>query len=848
METGSDNKDTFIKKIWITTDSGLVLFDPYKRKLSYRGHNVENNPAIRHFENKKNLLGIRADAFHHLLLFQWFPEKDHPLVHQFDKRTGKHASYHLSQELGIGYHELYGFLQQQNKRMWLYGMPVFAEWKPERKSFVPLHSLTETNTNNAIKFQRVSACTEDKDGNLWLATDNGVFRFHPEEKNFRTYILPTGTNDNIDASISAVSETHDGNIFISTWTAGLHYFNPALQRISLLSKIDAIKNDIKVWNIHQHTKTGKIWFGLQRGEKTLLIYDTLQQSLEWVTDTIFRKKTVRQMIEDHQGNLWFGMYDGRLIKWNAKSSNRNPQTGYQLVFEAGAGITRLYMDARHTIWIGTNGNGLYKLDYTTNKITKHFSTNAKSPYNLYRDIVSDIIQLNDSTLAIATGNIALLNLKNNSIIHLTTSDGLPSHTARSLQVDKKGILWMGMTNGICRSNIEKKIFTLYDRKDGLDYDNFEQSGAYQLKDGTLIFSTSKNFIAFHPSQMVKEGRPPAPVLTSFRLGNQFLLLDSIMGAGVAKLSYDNSSIAIEFGNLRFLGRERLRYYYMLEGLDKNWILANDSKQALYNYIPPGDYLFKVRSENENGEISNKTVTLHIKVVPPFWKTMPFYALMALLFLLFIYAIDRERMKRITTVLHMRSQLGNDLHTDIQTTLSDINVLSAMAKIKADKDTVRSKEYIEQISEKSSTMMESMDDILWSIDPQNDSIQKMLLRIQEYNASLISVYSVPITLLIEGTTNKLALDMQKRHDFLQFYKISIHYLLQLCEMTPINVRFQYKQNRLYLEMNANCIHGKTNSPALIKIKREIENKADTLQAEFGIFEKEQNLSLVLQKNV
>ena len=261
-------KDTFLKKIWITTDSGLVLFDPYKRTLSYRGHNVENNPAIRHFENKKNLLGIRADAFHHLLLFQWFPEKDHPLVHQFDKRTGKHASYHLSKELGIGYHELYGFLQQQNKRMWLYGMPVFAEWQPDRKSFVPLHSLTESNTNNTIKFQRVSACTEDKDGNLWLATDNGVFRFHPEEKNFRTYILPTGTNDNIDASISAISETHDGNIFISTWTAGLHYFNPALQRISLPSKIDAIKNDIKVWNIHQHTKTGKIWFGLTWRENT----------------------------------------------------------------------------------------------------------------------------------------------------------------------------------------------------------------------------------------------------------------------------------------------------------------------------------------------------------------------------------------------------------------------------------------------------------------------------------------------------------------------------------------------------------------------------------------------------
>jgi hypothetical protein len=68
------------------------------------------------------------------------------------------------------------------------------------------------------------------------------------------------------------------------------------------------------------------------------------------------------------------------------------------------------------------------------------------------------------------------------------------------------------------------------------------------------------------------------------------------------------------------------------------------------------------------------------------------------------------------------------------------------------------------------------------------------------------------------------------------------------MTPINVGFQYKQKRLYLEMNAICKHGKTNSPALINMRKEIENKADTLQAEFGIFENEQNFSLILQKNV
>jgi hypothetical protein len=326
-----------------------------------------------------------------------------------------------------------------------------------------------------------------------------------------------------------------------------------------------------------------------------------------------------------------------------------------------------------------------------------------------------------------------------------------------------------------------------------------------------------------------------------------LLLDSILNEKRAVLQYDNSSIAIEFSNLNYLSGSKLRYYYMLEGLDKDWIRADESKQALYNYIPHGNYTFKVKSENEDGISSAHYTSLSIKVIPPFWKTWLFYGMMALLLLIIIFTIDQERMKRIRTVHQMRSQIGNDLHSDIHSTLNDINVLSSMAKMKADKDIIRSKQYIEQISDKSSTMMESMDDILWSIDPQNDSMKKMLLRIQEHNDAIKNTYSTDIVLTADEGMNKMLLNMRDRHEFLLFYKQAIQFCLQQGQQLPIHVVLTNKKGNFQLQVQAKCDNIEHDQNTLKDIKNDMQLRADALSATLEIFYTKKNITIVLQKN-
>ena len=81
---------------------------------------------------------------------------------------------------------------------------------------------------------------------------------------------------------------------------------------------------------------------------------------------------------------------------------------------------------------------------------------------------------------------------------------------------------------------------------------------------------------------------------------------------------------------------------------------------------------------------------------------------------------------------MRGDIAGNLHEEINTALNNINVLSEIAKIKADKEPEQSKNYINEIHSKSHNMIIAMDDMLWSIDPANDSMAKTIDRIKEFS--------------------------------------------------------------------------------------------------------------------
>jgi ligand-binding sensor domain-containing protein len=837
--------DSISKKYWITTDSGLVVYNPAKRSISYRGHNIDNDPVINRYESLRNLLAIRTDLRNNIFFYQWLPQQDQALIHNYNRTTNSGTVYNLKTLLQLGYHELYGFLQQRNGRTWIYGMPVFAEWTTDRKSFLPVTAVYPPSRELGLNFQRVAATFEDVQGNIWLATDDGAYVFNPDAQIFQTYNLPSAnTNNAIDASISSVLHTNSGNIFISSWETGLFNFDTDLQPIPLPKSLAAAQKQAIVWGMHQHSKTGKIWFTLQKGANAVMVYDPTTEQLEWVTDTAFNKRTVRQITEDSQGNLWFGTQGGLLIKWDHNKAVGNPAKGYTVILKANYNINKLYTGPKGYIWVATNGNGLFKIDPVQNKVVRHYTTNTTKDFQLLRNNITDLTLYNDATLVAVAGSVHLINLNTNKVSHLTTANGLPSNTAVSVQRDKEGVLWLGMTGGLCRAYLPNNTYRLYDRKDGISYDNFEQLGAFQLRDGRMLFATPKNFIVFNPSAIAAKV-PAAPIITNFRVANQPLNIDSLMQAKRAVMAYDNSALTIEFSNLNFLRQNKLRYYYKLEGLDKEWKRADAMNQAVYSYIPPGKYTFLVKSENENGEFSQTATAFPIQIKPPFWKTALFYGLLSILLLILLFIVDNERIKRIRSIFQVRERIAVDLHKDFSDTLTDINLLSEMAKRKADKDPGLAKDYIDRISRQSRNMKESMNEMLWSIDPKHDSMEKLLLRMQEYTRNFEDAHKVEVQLKTASTIKTLHLDMRSRYELLQLYKEALNYTVYQFICSPILVTIEYTKPKLDVKMLAQCTETEQEDMLSHQHRKDMQKRADALNATLDIFSDKKTIEVRLQ---
>lgn len=832
--------DRAISKYWITCDSGLVQYDPISRHMNYRGHNKDNDPVIRAFENQLKPERVFVDARGNVIFLHWAYHAGGPTIFKYNRKFARAETLYTHHP---GYHEIGYFAQQKNGRLWIYGLPFFAEWQEHNGVSTFLHVPNEYKHEHSIKFDYMHDVFEDRENNLWLATDNGVFLFNPDAQIFSTFniVRPDGKPP-FDAAVQAMEELKDGRIFVGCWgSGGLTCYDQQFNPLPLPSAFP--KGEISIWDMATNAKTGDLWLTLQAG--SIVVFDPKKNRFQKATPEVFGGSTIRQVDEDTSGNMWFGTQNGRVVKWDHKKANNDPSKGYELVLATGL-VHKIHYDYQGFIWVATLDHGLIKLDAKTNKVVRIFSTKSKEGERLFMDSPRDMTYYNDSTLIVAAGCINIINTRTNKVSFYTTEDGLPSHTTESVEKDGSGIVWIGMTNGICRLNLERRILSFYDRRDGIVYDKFVLAGVKELSDGRLVFFTDHNFLLLDPKKFGQEYMPPKTYITAFKLGGKSLFIDSILKHNKAVLKYNNTSIAISFSALSYLQQQKVHYYYMLEGVDEDWIRTDRPVEVVYNYLQPDNYIFKVKSENADGIINPEITELAIVVRPPVWKTWWFYSLIALLIIGILYLLDKERMKRRRSLQQVRSQIARNLTTEVSTTLNNINVLSEIAKIKADKNIEQSKEFIDQISDKSRYMIEAMDDTLWSIDPRNDSMKQTILRIKELTEGLRADDGVELDLIVDNKVQTLELDMKVRHELYFFYKEAMHFLITSLECKQAFVNINRVRSKLMFEILAECSQMPEDSEALFR--NELLKRINALPCTIDIIAENHSFSVMLYVDV
>jgi signal transduction histidine kinase/ligand-binding sensor domain-containing protein/AraC-like DNA-binding protein len=471
----------------------------------------------------------------------------------------------------------------------------------------------------SLPYNDINKFIEDKNGNLWLGTNGGgLIYFDRKNNTFKSYLHDkTNPKSLCNNVIVNMCLDHEQKLWIGTYFGGLDCFDG--KTFTHYKHNDAVPGSIsedRVWSILEDSDQ-KLWVGTLAGGLNLFNRETK-------TFTHFRREQpnslhsnyISGLLEDKQKNLWIVTYYGidvLLKKTNSFINYIHSDTDSNSLINNNT--NSIFQDSRGLIWISTR-EGISIFNPATGK---------------FRNIIKE--------------------------------DGLPDNTLLDFREDDSHNIWVSTLNGLSNiivsgpKNALKFSFVNYNETDGLQGREFTINASYKTRNGELVFGGGNGFNIFKPSNIRINHNASSLVFTDFQAFNQsvepgekvndhVVLSQSITFSKSIELKHDVNVFAIEFASLNFFNPGKVKIQYKMEGFDKEWITADNTvRKATYTNLDANNYVFKVRSLDNNGLVNNE-IKLDVSILPPFWKTNLAYFLYIALIISVLLLIRKRGIQKI----------------------------------------------------------------------------------------------------------------------------------------------------------------------------------------------------------
>ncbi|HOZ85476.1 MAG TPA: two-component regulator propeller domain-containing protein [Niabella sp.] len=784
------------QRIWTITKNGLGYWDRSSKRHFTNFHNQQNDSLLAKLGNTV-VSGLFIDNNHHYWIKTNKRSAPYYLTYDSRKNGFTKEAEHLNHDFEKNHFEIYGLKKLSDSVSAIYGLNYFRIQNGKTSTEIK----STPNNPYGIQFNAITDIIQDQEGIIWVATDNGVF--YTSNVLTNTHIVFSLEKNR--RSISSLMEDKYQNLWIATWGGGVYVVDKNGDLMTNhLNNNKGQKQPIHpfVWTLCQDN-FNNIWIGCQGGN----LYRFNQQNKKLLLFRVpaFHKSDIRQIIHDQNGRLWFGLLDGRVFYLHP-SNQQGTQPNFTLAQSFDGIISKMTIVNDQQIWIAVSGMGIVILDINTGKIIStldYIKTKQAAIAN-----IRDILPVNDTLCIIAGERLGTVNPRNLSIdFSLVNNNNYSLTNMYTMQMDGFNNLWLGSSNGIFKLNLKSKILSKYTQQDGLltiHNNSYVPERSVKLHSGNFAFGGNQHLVIYNPDLYNSSIQPPDVSITGFQLGNQYLPLDSLERMKEIIIPYDQGNFSIELAALSYRQKNKITYEYKLEGLDDKWIVVTDLLPVKYNYLPPGEYKFMVRARNEAGQYSSKNTSLVLSITPPFWKSTWFYFLIILSLTGILFFIHRLRLQRLLHVEKVRSRLARDLHDDMGSTLSTINILSNLALQQDKLDESKAKDYMSTISVSTSQMMEAMDDIVWSINPMNDSLSKILSRMKETAGAILEPKQIEYRFDVAENINEIKLPMESRREIFLIFKEAINNIVKYAECTEVIFSLHKKVNKFSLSI---CDNGK-----------------------------------------
>ncbi len=493
-------------------------------------------------------------------------------------------------QTSLSHNSIYCILRDQQDGMWLgtyYGGVSYVKAGGFKK-----YRFFNQNKEEIIPI--VGEIIEDKDKNLYIATEgDGLFFYDTKKNRIEHYALQGEGQRAVSQNIRALHlrgkalfiGTHLGELCrLSLNNKKLHIYNSVSD--SLNTSFNMVDDIISL--------KGEVLLATEIG---LLKFDPSTEHITYFLDKAALRQKITCIFEDSFGWLWIGTEKGGLYAYVQKTGKlihyRSIEDDLSTI--SGENVSCIFEDRQLRLWVGTLGKGLNLFDREKNS----FACMSKNTHGLPSDFILGLADSGRGNIWVSTSNsLSLLNTAGLQFLNYTQQAGFPLSELNlaALRISSKGELFVGGINGLV-SVSEQHIFA-------------------KPRSLNLTFSSlTVNNKAVKPGDDTGILRYDLPYTQKI------------------SLQPGQNVFTIAYSALNYFSAPFHTYHYKLEGFDNQWVNAGNRTKVTYTNLSPGKYRLKIKLSSGIGKAVVDEKHLDIEVIPPWHKThwaMAAYIIIAIL--------------------------------------------------------------------------------------------------------------------------------------------------------------------------------------------------------------------------
>lgn len=631
--------------------------------------------------------------------------------------------------------------------------------------------------NEGQPFSKVNALFEDTVGDLWIGTQEGLIRLN--RKYFYTYTQQNGLTHN---NVMSVLQDHQGTMWACTWGGGIDQIKG--EEVTAYSPTNSLSDGLILSMCE--SRDGSMWVGADFDRGLTHIKDGKLTHYSWKDG--LPNARIQVLAEDRTGNLWIGTSAGLSCWSNGKFTNYTERDGL-----AGDNVRAILQDHAGTIWFGTDGGLVLWKDGRFSNLTMDEGLSENAIIALHEDA--------QGSIWIGSDGGGLSRYRDGRFTSCTSQQGLFSDTIFSI-LDEDGWLWMSCPRGIFRVRIAelneldagaaKSISSIaYGKTDGMESPQCNGAGkpsVWKSFDKKLWFPTSKGLVRVDP-QIIKLNPYPPTVYVDQLVADGKPHLSRVWpqlardGKTVIQIPPTHGELQIQYTAVCLSAPERACFEYKLDGVTGDWVDAGTRRTAYFNNLPPGKYEFHVRACNKDGVWNELGASIRFVLTPYYWQTRWFHVGTVIgcggLIAGLIMTAVRRRIRRQLRLLEQqqaiekeRRRIARDMHDQLGAGLTQLGLLGEFAR-RDEAAAGKAKANVEKICNLTRELAQTVDEIVWTVNPRNDTLTKFAAYLASYAEDYFQATNIRCRLDIPAGLPSVPLSAEVRHNFFLVIKEALN---------------------------------------------------------------------------